>query len=123
MALDADRLPHGVARVASADAAAPPVSPESTIEWDGEAWRLRRHEALMTSYAWDEVRLSCHWKAQVAPTEPGCAEPIDESTALDRLVADLRARGVVEGDPPAGPRLALTLIDTYLRFPRSVPRL
>jgi hypothetical protein len=36
---------------------------------------------------------------------------------LDRLVADLQARGVVTGEPARDRDLGLLLIDTYVRYP------
>jgi hypothetical protein len=38
---------------------------------------------------------------------------------LDRLVADLRARGVIRGERPADAVLIDLLIDTYVRYPAA----
>jgi hypothetical protein len=35
-------------------------------------------------------------------------------------VADLRARGRIDGDVPGNPDLALMIIDEYIRFPPAV---
>ena len=122
VAVDADALFHGVARVGGDDAPPPPVAPNSSMTWDGEAWRLQRGDELDRSYAWDEVRLSFQWKARVDVPGRVAEDTIDEATAVARLEQDLRDRGAISGDPPTGPRLGLTLIDTYLRFPGSAAR-
>lgn len=118
VAVDADGCFHGVARVGGADAPAPAASPTSSIQWDGERWHLRDKDQEVTTYGWDDVRLSFQWKAQVLRSEDELeGERLDEASAVSTLLADLRERGVIGDEAPSGPRLGLTMIDAYLSFP------
>ena len=47
------------------------------------------------------------------------ADDLTLEVVLDRLLADLRERGVLEGDAPEDPELSQLLISTYIRFPTS----
>ena len=102
---------------------ATPSSAEATTA--GERWVLvdvRSGEDRAT-YGWDELRLSVSWKAYCFATDADRdawrthADDLTEDAVVDRLVADLADRGLVDGDPPRDKELGLLLIDTYVRYP------
>ena len=47
------------------------------------------------------------------------ADDLTLDVVVDRLLADLRERGVLEGETPQDPELSQLFIDSYIRFPRS----
>ena len=120
--LDTDTVFHGVDRVGS-DAPLAPLQPGMQLVCDGPGrWSLRQDDAVVASYAWDELRFSISWKAYCfadAAERRAWAEHSDDlalDTILDRLVADLRARGRLTTRPDPTD-LALLLIDEYIKFP------
>lgn len=132
LVLDTDSLFHGVDPVGGPDVPPPPVTGDATLvrlDDAGERWRLvddRTGEERAT-YSWDELRLSVSWKAYCFADEAERdawrthADDLTEQQVLDRLVADLRDRGVVEGEPARDGALGQLLIDTYVTFPDPVP--
>jgi hypothetical protein len=121
---DADSVFHGVDRIASGSDAMVPLAPGMALTFAGaERWDVRDGDDVVASYRWDELRFSVSWKAYCFADEHEQAtwrEHADDLT-IDRviavLVADLRARGLVGDDVPIDPNLAITIIDTYIRFP------
>jgi hypothetical protein len=75
------------------------------------------------TYVWDDLRLSVSWKAYCFADDAERdawrtgRDDLTEAFVLDRLVADLVERGVVEPDPVRDRELGLVLIDTYIRYP------
>ena len=45
------------------------------------------------------------------------ADDLTLDVVVDRLVDELRDRGVIDGAPPPDPDLSLAIIDTFIRFP------
>ena len=129
LVLDTDTLFHGVDTVGGDDVAPPPVTGDAELvrlDDAGDRWQLvdAATSEPRAEYAWDELRLSVSWKAycfaEVAERDAWLAhaDDLSEQEVLDRLVDDLRARGVVDGDPARDRELGLLLIDTYVRFPQ-----
>lgn len=123
--LDTDSVFHGVGRV-GADAALAPLRPGMQLRFDGDGrWSLREGDAVVASYAWDELRFSISWKAYCFADQAerrAWQEHSDDlalDAILDRLTDDLRARGRLSGDRPPPTDLALLLIDEYIKFPPS----
>jgi hypothetical protein len=128
LVLDTDTLFHGVDPVGGAAVPAPPVTGDAELrraDERGDRWTLvdvATGDARAT-YGWDELRLSVSWKAYCFSDE--CerdawqhhSDDLEVGTAVDRLVDDLRARGLVDGEPARDRDLGLLLIDTYIRFP------
>jgi hypothetical protein len=122
--LDTDSVFHGVDPVAL-DGAMPPLRPGMQLVWDAGRWALRDGADVVARYAWNEVRFSISWKAYCFADERerrAWREHQDDLALdgiLDRLVADLRARGRLDGERPDPTTLALRLIDEYVRFPAA----
>jgi hypothetical protein len=126
LVLASDSIFHGVDRVTDASAAiVPDVRTGSTLRFAGdERWELLAPDGdPVTTYHWDELRFSVSWKAYCFADEAARAawadhtDDLDVDTVVDRLVADLAERGVVEPDVARDPGLGLAMIDTYIRFP------
>jgi hypothetical protein len=122
--LDTDSVFHGVDRV-GIDAPLAPLRPGMQLVCDGPGrWSLREDDAVVASYAWDELRFSISWKAYCfadAAERRAWQEHSDDlalDTILDRLVADLRDRRRIT-TRPAPTDLALMLIDEYIKFPTA----
>lgn len=122
--LDTDSVFHGVDRV-GIDAPLAPLRPGMQLACDGPGrWSLREDDAVVASYAWDELRFSISWKAYCfadAAERRAWQEHSDDlalDTILDRLVADLRDRRRIT-TRPAPTDLALMLIDEYIKFPTA----
>jgi hypothetical protein len=127
--LDTDSVFHGVDRLAPGDATLAPLKPGMTLDFGGEdrgddtAWIVHDRSAEVARYAWRDLRFSISWKAYCfadAYEQQTWREHADDLT-MDRvvrtLVDDLLAREVLDREPDIGPELALTIIDTYTRFP------
>jgi hypothetical protein len=84
---------------------------------------VRDGDDVAAEHEWDELRFSVSWKAYCFEDEHEqrtWREGSDDLTldvVVDRLVADLRERGEIDGDVPPDPTLALLMIDTYIHFP------
>jgi hypothetical protein len=124
--LDTDRVFHGVDRVHEASPI-PAIRPGTELVFDGDGrWLARAGAETLASYGFDELRFSVSWKAY-------CYEDERERQVVERheddlaladvlatLEADLRTRGVLEGPRAPEREFALRLIESYVRFPRSV---
>jgi len=122
--LDTDAVFHGVDPVERIGAM-PEMRPGMRLVFDGDRWSLRDGDREHARYRWDEIRFSISWKAYCFADEGerrAWREHRDDlhlDHILDRLVADLRARGRVNGARPEPTALALLLIDEYVRFPAA----
>lgn len=125
--LDTDSVFHGVDRVAARGEMAP-LRPGMHLVCDQPGrWSIRDGARAVAAYAWDELRFSVSWKAycftDAAERDAWRTHSADLSldAILDRLVADLRARGRLGGERPAATDLALQLIEEYIHFPAPAP--
>jgi len=126
--LDTDTVFHGVEPVGAGDAVdVPRLGPGSSLVTGGDGrWSLHDADDVeVGAYEFDQLRFSVSWKAY-------CFRDADEreawrthrgdltyDTILERLVADLRARGRVGPDVTLDRELGLTLIDEYVHFPAA----
>jgi hypothetical protein len=122
--LDADSVFHGVDRIASTLPEMAPLRPGMGLDpVGGGRWAVRDGDTVVAEFAWDELRFSVSWKAYCfadadeQATWRHHADDLTLDVVVDRLVADLRDRGVLEGEPPPDPDLSRLLIDSYIRFP------
>lgn len=126
LVFDADSVFHGVDRVASAGDAIAPLKPGMQLRHDkGERWKVLAEDRSteIASYAWSELRFSVSWKAYCFKDEAERAawrvggDDLSLDVVVARLVEDLRERGLIVGEAPGNPELALLLIETYIHFP------
>lgn len=129
LVLDTDSVFHGVARIADVPTdALPRLRPGMTLEFVGkEAWVVRDARGdVVATYNWAELRFSVSWKAYCfrdGRERDAWREHRDDltlDTILDRLVADLCARGrIADTDIARDRSLGELLIDEYVAFPSS----
>ena len=88
------------------------------------AWTVHAPDAEpVARYRWDELRFSVSWKAYCFRDEAerdtwrDHADDLTLERVVDRLVADLHARGRVENNVERNSELGLLMIDEYIRFP------
>ena len=122
--LDTDTVFHGVDRVAERTAPLPPLRPGMRLcAAGGDRWEVLDSDRRVAGYGWDELRFSISWKAYCFASDAERAhwfahrDDLSVDAVLERLLADLRARGAVAGERPSGRELIDLLLDTYVRFP------
>ena len=124
LVLDTDSVFHGVDRVASTVTEMAPLRPGMSLDFIGDhRWAVHDGDDTLVEYDWDDLRFSVSWKAycftdeQEQRTWRDHADDLTLDVVVDRIVADLRERGRIDGDVPGNPDLALLIIDEYIRFP------
>lgn len=123
--LDTDSVFHGVDRVRETAEPVDELRPGMRLVHTGDRrWAVRDGEREVTHYRWDELRFSVSWKAYCFEDEAerrAWAEHTSDLTVafvVDRMLEDLRSRGVLSGPTPADMQLVELLIDSYIRFPK-----
>jgi hypothetical protein len=125
--LDTDSVFHGVDRVAeSSSVPVDGLKPGMRLVFRGDGeWAVIDKEAELRRYRWNELRFSISWKAYCFADEAERrawrehADDLSVEDVVDRLVGDLRSRGVIRGDVPAERELVETIIDSYVHYPRA----
>lgn len=122
--LDTDTIFHGVERVGGPDAPAPATEIGMGLAWNGGAWEVGfDDEAPVSTYSWGGLRFSLQWKAYGYRDEAekqliaDHSDDLNEALVIDMLVEDLRRREVITDEVPDDTELAITMIDTYVKFP------
>ena len=122
--LDTDSVFHGVDRVAEQRESMPALRPGMQLRYAGDgAWEVRDGERTLARYDWDDLRFSISWKAYCYADEAEAQAVRDHSDDLTReqvletLCKDLHERGRLDGERPDDTRLALAIMDEYIRFP------
>jgi hypothetical protein len=122
--LDTDSVFHGVDRVAETRAPLAPLRPGMRLRFAGAGrWEAVEGERVVAAYRWEELRFSISWKAYCfadARERHAWFEHGDDLAlefVVDRLLADLRQRGVIGGERPGDAELVEVIIDTYVRYP------
>jgi hypothetical protein len=124
--LDTDTVFHGVDRVGPPGGDVPPLPMGATLGAT-HGGRIDLRDAggnLLRTYRWDELRFSVSWKAYCFADERERSawrdhtEDLGVETAVERLIADLVARGVATTDTPRA-ELGSRLIDEYVVFPAA----
>ena len=125
--LDTDSVFHGVDRVDERERPLTPLWPGMRLAALGDGrWQVLDGERPVAEYRWEELRFSISWKAYCFADEAerrGWREhqaDLSVASVLDRLLADLAARGVIRGTRPSEAELPDLLIDTYVRYPAPV---
>jgi hypothetical protein len=124
--MDTDSVFHGVDRVRETSAAVDELKPGMRLMHMGQRrWAVCDGEREVTSYRWDELRFSVSWKAYCFSSEDerrAWAEHSDDLSVdfvVDRMLADLDARGLMPAGPrPEGGALIELIIDSYTKFPK-----
>jgi hypothetical protein len=124
--LDTDSVFHGVEPVGSSDAPVPALAPGSELVADDDRAGWAVHDAVgrvLARYRAADLRFSVSWKAYAFADYAEMrmwrdhTDDLTEEAIVDRLVADLRRRGRVDGDVVPDGELGLTMIDEYVHFP------
>jgi hypothetical protein len=122
--LDTDSVFHGVDRVKETATSIEALRPGMKLVAEGgRRWRLLEGEQTIAQYDWRDLRFSVSWKAYCfadADDKRRWSEHADDLTVdfvLDRMLADLRRRGKVQGDPPRDQALVELIIDEYIHYP------
>jgi hypothetical protein len=126
MVLDTDSVFHGVDRIAAVPADdLPPLRPGMVLDPVGaRQWTVHYADTEpVARYDWDDLRFSVSWKAYCFRDEAerdawrAHADDLTLDAVVERLVADLVARGRVEPAVDRDSQLGLLMIDEYVRFP------
>jgi hypothetical protein len=126
--LDTDSTFHGVDRVRDRRESLPDLAPGMELVYDGDgAWYVCSGGKMLARYRWKDLRFSVSWKAYCYADEAerrAVHEHSDDLTrkqVIDTLVADLRQRGRVGRALPDDTKLALAIIDEYIKYPAPAP--
>jgi hypothetical protein len=131
MVLDTDTVFHGVDRIAAVAAEdLPRLRPGMVLAPVGNhEWTVRAGDNdPVARYQWDDLRFSVSWKAYCFRDDAerdawrAHADDLTLDAVVDRLVADLRERGRVDGEPARTPELGLLMIEEYIHFPTTAER-
>lgn len=122
--LDTDSVFHGVDRVAEAGGPIAPLRPGMRLCFAGDRrWEVRDGERVVARYRWEDLRFSVSWKAYCfadqAERDAWAAHGDDLAVdvVVERMLADMRSRGVVGTEAPGGQELVDLIIDTYVHYP------
>lgn len=125
--LDTDSVFHGVDRVAAADAVSVDgLRPGMRLAFLGDGqWTVRGPEGELCRYRWQDLRFSISWKAYCFADEGERTRwrqheaDLTVEAVVERMLDDLRARGLVGKERPPDGELVDILIDAYIRYPES----
>lgn len=123
--LDTDSVFHGVDRVEQTSDEMPLLRPGMRlVALGGGDWSVQQGEEAVSRHRWEEMRFSVSWKAYCFADEAERqrwregSDDLAIDFILDTLDADLRRRGRLTGERPAGRDFAMMLVDEYVRFPK-----
>lgn len=124
--IDTDEVFHGVERVVQKQPAIPSIEKTTRLHFLGDAkWQLREGQEALADYHWDDLRYSISWKAYCFKDEAekqlwqSGSDDLTVDFILDRLEADLRAKGLLDGDRPEPTEFARLMVGSYVKFPRQ----
>ncbi len=124
--IDTDRVFHGVERVQQTRPDIPPILKTTRLHFmGGDKWQLREDDEVLADYDWGDLRYSISWKAYCfkdAAEENLWRSGSDDLSIdfiLDRIEADLRACGALQGARPDPTAFATLMVNHYIRFPRQ----
>lgn len=124
--LDTDSVFHGVDRVRETAAPVDQLRPGMRLTHLGDRrWAVLDGEREVTGYRWEELRFSVSWKAYCFRDEAERRKWFEHSDDLsvdfvvDRMLEDLRERGLLKGERPPDAALVEFLIDSCIHFPKS----
>jgi hypothetical protein len=127
--LDTDSVFHGVDRVAETGDPIAPLRPGMRLCFVGDRrWEVRDGERVVARYRWEDLRFSVSWKAYCFADEAerdawaAHGDDLSVDVVVERLMADMRSRGVIGTEAPAGQELVDLIIDTYVHYPPPTSR-
>lgn len=122
--LDTDSVFHGVDRVAETSGPIKPFLPGMKLKHAGDRrWQVIDAGKPIAEYAWKDLRFSVSWKAYCFSSEQerdawrSHSDDLTAEVAVERLLADLRERGMVGREVPGEHELVELLIDSYIPYP------
>lgn len=124
--LDTDRIFHGVERITQSEPTLPDIDQQTRLHYAGDdRWLLQSGDSVLANYLWRDLRYSISWKAY-------CFNDTDEEAlwrdggddlsvdfVLDRLEAELRRRGALDGPRPEPTDFALMMISNFVHYPHA----
>jgi hypothetical protein len=125
--MDTDSVFHGVDRVAeNVDTPVDGLRPGMRLRFRGDReWAVVDGDQEVKRYRWEDLRFSISWKAYCFTDETeqrtwrDHVDDLSLEVVVDRMLDDLRDRGILRGDRPPDSELVEVLIDTYIHFPPS----
>ena len=124
--IDTEKVFHGVERVSVGLPDLPLIGQQTRLHFCGDKeWELRESDEVLAAFNWSEIRYSISWKAYCFMDEHAeslwreGSDDLSTRKILDTLEADLRDREILKGERPGPTELALLLVETYIRFPRT----
>jgi hypothetical protein len=123
--LDTDSVFHGIERVHGEDEeAVKRLRPGMRLlPKPDKRWEVVDGTDVVATYPEAEIRFSVSWKAYCFADQAEHdrwrlhEDDLSIDVILDRLEADLRERGILDGPRPAPADFAIQLMDAYIRFP------
>lgn len=122
--IDTDSVFHGVERVARDQPAMPEMTRETRLHYlGGDNWQLRNGDDELEKLTWPDLRYSISWKAYCFRDDAekrvwqDGSDNLEVEFILERLEAELRRIGVLEGPRPEPTTFAMMLVKSFVRFP------
>jgi hypothetical protein len=122
--LDTDSVFHGVDRVAETDGPVAPLRPGMRLCSTGDRrWEVQDGDRVVARYRWEDLRFSVSWKAYCFTDEAerdawaAHGDDLSVDVVVERMLDDMRTRGVIGRVPPHGQELVDLIIDTYVHYP------
>jgi hypothetical protein len=127
--LDTDTIFHGVDRVGGDDEPLKTMRPGMRIVHEGDRrWSVCDPEGqTVASYGTDDIRYSVSWKAYCFADDDerrawsDHRDDLSLDSILDALEADVRERGLLDGERPPDVEFGKLLIREYVKFPAAQP--
>ncbi len=118
---DFDSLVHGVDLI---EGEVPDLTPGAELRFDSDgSWRLCSRDETIARYRWEELRMALLWRGRCFADDAEEASwragegALSLDFILDRLVEELRRRGVLRAAVPGRRELARMLVETFVEFP------
>jgi len=122
--LDTDSVFHGVDRVAETEGPIAALRPGMRLCFQGDRrWEVRDGDRIVARYRWEDLRFSVSWKAYCFADEAerdawaAHGDDLAVDVVVERMVRDMRGRGVIGAEAPGGQELVDLIIDTYVHYP------
>lgn len=122
--IDTDSVFHGVERVVRDQPEMPEITRETRLHYLGDdRWQLRNGSQELENLDWPDLRYSISWKAycfrdaQEQRLWQDGSDNLGAAFILEKLEAELRSRGILDGPKPDPTTFAMLLVRSFVRFP------